>query len=306
VPPLVSILINNYNYGRFIRDAIDSALTQRFHDCEVVVVDDGSTDNSQAVIAGFGNRINSIFKSNGGQASAFNVGFENCRGNIICLLDSDDVFLPTKVAQVVCALETQNREWHCHQLQWTDGSLTPLDMPACNYRTGDYDLRSASRAGKVRLSPPSTSGLSFTRALLERIMPMPESITITSDNYIKYAALALAPGYCDTEQLALQRLHGSNAYTLKRDDSLKAAILLKTAVGLRAHFPCLRVACNRMYAEGLATRLRSGTQLAELYLDSRDYLLEATFMEKVAILSRFGFEATRFGIGSIVGNDQCA
>ncbi len=291
--PLVSILINNYNYERFVGDAIESALAQSWARCEVVVVDDGSTDNSRDVISGFGTRIQRIFQRNGGQASAFNTGFKHSRGDIICFLDSDDVFLPNKVEEVVAALDGKERQWHFHRLQWTDAALHPISMPPYDYETGDFDLRSASRQGNARLSAPSTSGLSFTRKLLEQIMPVPEAIKITSDNYIKYASLALAPGYCDRNELVLQRIHGANAYTLKGDDSLRGDILLKTATGLRTHFPTLRTTCNRMCAEGLALYWRSGLKYTELYREARGYLSEVTLAERVDILTRFGIKTAR-------------
>jgi glycosyltransferase involved in cell wall biosynthesis len=100
----VSIIINNYNYGHFLGAAIDSALAQSYAHTEVVVVDDGSTDDSREVIAGYGDRIRSIMKTNGGQASAFNAGFAASEGDVICLLDSDDFFYPNKVEQVVKAI----------------------------------------------------------------------------------------------------------------------------------------------------------------------------------------------------------
>src|SRR5579859_381921 len=82
VEPLVSILINNYNFGHLIGDAIDSALAQTYTNCQVIVVDDGSRDNSRDVISGFGNRIKAVFKSNGGQSSALNVGFAESKGEV--------------------------------------------------------------------------------------------------------------------------------------------------------------------------------------------------------------------------------
>ena len=76
--PLVSIIINNYNYGNFLPIAISSALKQTYSNVEVVVVDDGSTDNSREVVAGYGDHIVPILKENGGQASAFNSGVQGC------------------------------------------------------------------------------------------------------------------------------------------------------------------------------------------------------------------------------------
>src|ERR671933_952190 len=101
--PLVSIAINNYNYARFLPQAIDSALNQTYPNVEVVVVDDGSTDNSREIIASYGSKIIPGLKENGGQASAFNAGFAASRGDVICFLDSDDAFLPEKVAEVIDA-----------------------------------------------------------------------------------------------------------------------------------------------------------------------------------------------------------
>src|SRR6188768_2225570 len=97
-PPLVSIVIDNYNYARFLRAAVDSALAQAYPRVEVVVVDDGSTDDSREVIARYGDRISAVFKPNGGQASAFNAGFAASHGDLVLFLDSDDVLLPSAVA----------------------------------------------------------------------------------------------------------------------------------------------------------------------------------------------------------------
>ena len=198
--PLVTILINNYNYQSYVAGAIQSALTQTYEHCEVVVVDDGSTDSSREIISSFGDQIRPVFKSNGGQASAFNAGFAHARGDILCFLDADDLFVPTKVEHIVRILETQPREWCFHHLQWTDNDLTPLQMPVNLYDSGDRDFRS----NVLGFTPPATSGLSFTRGLLEQILPMPEAIKITSDNYLKFSSLASAAGYYIKEQLALQ------------------------------------------------------------------------------------------------------
>ena len=69
-----SIVITNYNYERYLAEAIESALAQRWADIEVVVVDDGSSDGSRGVIERFGDRVIAVFKENGGQGSAFNAG----------------------------------------------------------------------------------------------------------------------------------------------------------------------------------------------------------------------------------------
>src|SRR5579859_6087931 len=102
---LASVVVNNHNYGRFLRAAIDSALAQTHSEVEVVVVDDGSTDDSAAIIASYGDRIVPILKDNRGQASAVNVGVARSHGEIVFLLDSDDVLRPDIVERVVHAFE---------------------------------------------------------------------------------------------------------------------------------------------------------------------------------------------------------
>ena len=97
---LASIVINNYNYGRFLPEAIESALGHTYPNTEVIVVDDGSTDNSREVISKYGSRVISVLKANGGQGSAFNAGFAASKGDLIFFLDSDDFFYPEKVASI--------------------------------------------------------------------------------------------------------------------------------------------------------------------------------------------------------------
>jgi glycosyltransferase involved in cell wall biosynthesis len=90
---IVDIVIDNCNYGRFLGAAIDSAIAQT-HPSRVIVVDDGSTDDSQEVIRSYGNRLVAVVKENGGQASAFNAGLRQSSGDIVLLLDADDVLAP--------------------------------------------------------------------------------------------------------------------------------------------------------------------------------------------------------------------
>src|SRR6266436_6919377 len=102
--PLVSILISNYNYEAYLGDAIESALQQTYDKLEVVICDDGSTDGSPRILERYRSRdrrINVVYQANGGQSLALNAAFRNSNGNIICLLDADDIFMPNKVEHVV-------------------------------------------------------------------------------------------------------------------------------------------------------------------------------------------------------------
>jgi glycosyltransferase involved in cell wall biosynthesis len=299
VGPLVSIIINNYNYGRFVASAIDSALAQTYSDREVIVVDDGSQDNSREVISSFGNRIKAVFKSNGGQSSAFNAGFASSSGDVICFLDSDDVFLPTKVERVVDGLAASSRGWCFHHVQWSDTSLRPIFTPPIPYSTGEYDFRSELLEGKCKFSPPATSGLAFTRDLLNRLMPIPVVITITSDNYLKLSSLALAPGYFIAEQYALQRIHGENAYTGRKDEALRADVDLSIASSLRAKVPAMRSICNRWYADGVVRKWGAGVTIGSIYRDSQGYLADMSLGERLEIAARIAYKAARRGANAL-------
>src|SRR5689334_13928789 len=94
----VSIVIDNYNTARFVGEAIESALGQTRPDVEVVVVDDGSTDGSRDVIAGFEGRVRVVLQENRGQAGAVNTGYAAVSGDVVLFLDGDDVLLPGAAA----------------------------------------------------------------------------------------------------------------------------------------------------------------------------------------------------------------
>src|ERR1700751_6367895 len=101
--PFVSVLIDTFNHERFIEQAVVSVLEQDFPraDREIIVVDDGSTDGTPQILRKFEPQLRVIRKENGGQASAFNTGIPECRGEIIVFLDGDDYWLPGKLSRVM-------------------------------------------------------------------------------------------------------------------------------------------------------------------------------------------------------------
>jgi glycosyltransferase involved in cell wall biosynthesis len=291
--PLVSIILDNYNYGHFVADAINSALKQTYPNCEVIVVDDGSQDDSCDVISRFGNQIQAIFKPNGGQSSAFNAAFARCSGDVVCFMDADDVFLPTKVERVVEGMAVCPQGWCFHHVQWTDCELNPIPTPPIPLATGKHDFRTALLTGKCRFAPPATSGLAFARTLLSQIMPIPETITNGSDNYLKLSSLALQPGYFIADQYSLQRIHGQNAYTSTADAILRANVDMSVTSGLRSKVPAMRSICNRWYADGMARKWAAGLSIGDVLKDSQDYLTEMSVAERLEVVARVGYKAAR-------------
>ncbi len=95
---LISVIVPTYNSKQYVCDAIDSALAQTYKQVEVVVVDDGSSDGTGDFLEGkYGRRIKYIYKSNGGPASARNLGIKNSEGEFIAFLDADDFWFPEKL-----------------------------------------------------------------------------------------------------------------------------------------------------------------------------------------------------------------
>jgi glycosyltransferase involved in cell wall biosynthesis len=172
--PLATVIVNNYNYGRFLKAAIDSALGQTYQPTEVVVVDDGSTDDSRRIIAGYGDRIRPVLKENGGQTSAFNAAFHVSRGEVVCFLDADDWLLPSAMKRAVGLFQqggTSKVHWPLCDVDEKGeqtGELRPHDLAEGDLR--DLILREGPQS---YLTPP-TSGNAWGREFLERVFPLPE------------------------------------------------------------------------------------------------------------------------------------
>jgi glycosyltransferase involved in cell wall biosynthesis len=258
IPPKFSIIIDNYNYGRFLAQAIESALSQTYSNLEIVVVDDGSTDHSREVIAQYGGKVISVFKKNGGQASAFNAGFAACSGEFVCFLDADDVMLPQRVAEAVNLLDQYPQAaWCYHQLNLMDEDGNLISGSSPERKIYEFDLRSRMQRGSLKRLPlplPGIVGLTFRRSHLEKILPMPESEGIfLNDSYVQFASCAIAKGVASSARLETQRIHGSNAYTRSANQAkIKAQIHVLTAYWLRINFPTVYQFSNCFFAPGLA------------------------------------------------------
>ena len=106
--PKVSVIIPTYNYSHFLGEAIRSVLDQTFGDFEIVVVDDGSTDDTKQVASRFADpRIKYIYQENRGVSAARNTGISACCGDYVALLDSDDIWVPQKLELQVKILDSR-------------------------------------------------------------------------------------------------------------------------------------------------------------------------------------------------------
>ncbi len=209
-----SIVITNYNYGRFLARCIDSALAQSYADTEVVVVDDASRDHSREIIQSYGKRVVPVLEErNRGQGAAFNAGFRACQGDVVLFLDADDWLYPDAVARVIAVLSpgVTQVQFRLHLVDGEDHRIDLLPPPEVKFDDGDVIPILLTRG---RYENTVTSGNAFARTALSSVLPVPEEeFRISADGYL----LTVAPFYgrivSIDDPLGAYVVHGTNYWT---------------------------------------------------------------------------------------------
>jgi glycosyltransferase involved in cell wall biosynthesis len=204
----LSIVITCYNYEDYVGFAIESALAQTRPADEIIVVDDGSTDNSDNVIAKYAGKIRPVYQSNAGTIAAFERGYAESSGDVVLFLDADDRLLPRAIEAVVSSWNERASKVQ-YNLEVIDAegastgryfctfpkSYTPSDILSEFIRTGTYAW-------------PVTSGNAYSRKFLQQVMPMKPAVSY--DGVLN----TVAPLYGDiitiADPLGQYRLHGKN------------------------------------------------------------------------------------------------
>jgi hypothetical protein len=211
---VVSIVVVNHDYERFLAEAVDSALAQRDVALEVIVVDDGSTDGSRALLAGYGHRVRPILQPNAGQAAAFNAGLAAARGAVVLFLDADDVLAPDVAARAVAALQDDPAAVRVvFRLTVVDHAGHPTGelMPARDVPLAAGDVRRAVLAHGDDLAWPPTSGNAFAAWALRRVMPLPITADrVDADAWLHPTIPLLGPVVALPDVGGAYRAHGTN------------------------------------------------------------------------------------------------
>lgn len=207
---LVSVIIPAYNYARFLPQAIDSVLAQTYAPVEIIVVDDGSQDDSQAVLNAYGTRIRWVSQHNQGVAAARNHGTRLSQGSYLAFLDADDYWLPTKLER---QMELYARD--------PELGLTHCGVGEFDDQQGVLRQRQEGMAGWVGrelllLERPvilgGGSGLVLPRALFEAVGGFDERLSTSADwDLFHRVAIRQRVGFTP-EVLVRYRLHGSNMH----------------------------------------------------------------------------------------------
>lgn len=210
--PLVSVLIGNYNYARYIGDAIESVLAQTFQHLEICFCDDGSSDDSVSVIKRYAARdprIRFTVQNNAGHGAALNSAWSLARGDVIALLDADDAWLPSKIQIVIDLLQsTPNAGLAVHHLTRAQSNLAEIRVRARR------PLESGWLAPKLLLGRkpnlPPCSALTMRREIAQKVFPIDNSFRSLADMVVRERAALLTVTVATQAALGLQRLHGRN------------------------------------------------------------------------------------------------
>lgn len=215
--PLITVIIDTYNYGNFIENSIESVLAQNFpkEQVEIIIVDDGSTDDTEERIKKYKEKIKYIYQENKGQAEAFNTGFAHSQGEVICLLDADDYWYPEKLKTVIEKFERcpdVGMVQHFMQEVDTEGRIVKKNYP----RWKEFYSKEDILSGEInfRSTFTGTSGLSFKRKFLENIIPVPIGFTFCADQYL-YLVILYSKVSSINKILGRKRIHGENWFASK-------------------------------------------------------------------------------------------
>ncbi len=213
--PSVSVLITCFNYGAYVGQAIESALEQTYSPSEIIVSDDASQDNSCEVVQSYIDRglaVRLLRNPHGGMAANLNAAYRSCTGDVICLLDADDTYLPGKVEAVVNAFRAHPKAgFAVHRASLVDNQKR---------QRGVYPLLSALPSGDcvqvtydnagVLMGLPPTTNLALRREVADRIFPIPVEYTGYAEQMIHRLAPLMTELCAVDKPLAQWRLHGQN------------------------------------------------------------------------------------------------
>lgn len=136
---VVSVVITSYNYGNYLASAVESVLCQSLQDFEIIIIDDGSTDNTQAVSESFlsDSRIRYVYQTNAGQPKAKNRGIAESAGKLIAFLDADDVWMPTKLEKQIALFDDAEVGVVFSRRKWIDPDGNELPGNERTLRRGE-------------------------------------------------------------------------------------------------------------------------------------------------------------------------
>jgi len=207
---LVSVIIPNYNYAQYLREAIDSVLGQTHSNIEIIVVDDGSTDGSKAVIETYGKEITPVFQQNEGVSAARNNGVTASSGEYLAFLDADDSWMPEKVEKQFNRFQTDSALGlvHVGVMEVSESGSTLLERFEGLEGEVSNDLLMLKREGILG----GGSGLMVPRKVFDEVGGFDLRLSTSADWDMFYQVSSRYQVGFVRELLVKYRIHGSNMH----------------------------------------------------------------------------------------------
>jgi glycosyltransferase involved in cell wall biosynthesis len=222
--PLISVVITTYNRAHYLGEAIESVLAQSYGNREIIVVDDGSTDHTPHIVAGFGDRVRFVRQENRGTGAARNAGITQATGEFLAFLDDDDVWTEDKLARQTQVFETSPE---------TDAVYGHMEQFVSPELDDEHRARFRHLAGQV-VQAPIAPAILIRRASLDRVGLFDESLQlgVEMDWYARLCEAGLKTVMLDAV-LYRRRLHGSNVNLARADEQPERLLVLKKLIDRR-------------------------------------------------------------------------
>jgi glycosyltransferase involved in cell wall biosynthesis len=212
--PECTVLIDTYNHERFIEKSIVSVLEQDFPQAgrEILVMDDGSTDQTAEIVRKFEPQVRLLRKANGGQASAFNTGIPEARGEIVAFLDGDDWWAKEKLSAITEYFTARPQVGIVGHGIYEFDCSTGNAVSIVPERPGEirFDTVSGGAFFRQMMCFFGTSRVAIRRDVLSRVLPLPESLVVEADEFMSIMSTAYSTAGLIQQPLTFYRLHDDN------------------------------------------------------------------------------------------------
>lgn len=169
--PVISVIIPTFNCAHYLSEAINSVLAQTYPHLDIIVVDDGSTDDTQTVLSSFGDQLTGLSQNNQGIGGARNAGYARAHGEYIAYLDADDIYLPDKLSRQMACFEEDPL------LECVQGHMVQFISPELGE---DFSAIVEVDTGQPLAAPMASTTL-IKRHALERVGPWSTELTLGTD-----------------------------------------------------------------------------------------------------------------------------
>ncbi len=248
--PCVSVIIPSFNHAPYLRECIDSVLAQDHPNIEVIVVDDGSTDASLDILRSYGERITLLQQRGGRQARARNLGLRVAHGELVAFLDSDDRYLPGRIASAVAALNAApdvDVVWGDYRQIDSAGAL----IAEARWTPAAADFRRELIAG----NPICNATVTLRRPLLDEIGGFDERVPRVCDGAAWYQIAARGHRFLHLDRLVLDyRQHGANDSSRFAPMTRDRDTALLTAAQAYLHFGVLTTPADKAWLRSAMLR----------------------------------------------------